>query len=180
MQSGVPIRHEFDLHTNLELFLIPDKRFDIQWLLWCLSVDDRCGLLSTKAVRIHVKPYQSGNSSCGRWPLAVNIIEICRRVRVKIVVYPFVMITRVVNCNFDKVIVGFSIAHQTHHQSCVVVLVCLLNRFSVYLWASELSTVRGIKPKQFVDGKKEFKLIYSHVVHHVGMLRYIWHEMDGI
>lgn len=66
---------------------------------------------------------------CGRWPLAVNIIEICRRVRVKIVVYPFVMITRVVNCNCGKFIVGFSIAHQTHHQSCVVVLVCLFKSF---------------------------------------------------
>lgn len=63
MQSGVPIRHEFDLHTNLELFLIPDKRFNIQWLLCYFSVDDRWSMLSTKAVRVHVKPYQSGNSS---------------------------------------------------------------------------------------------------------------------
>lgn len=127
MQSGVSIRHEFDLHTNLELFLIPDKRFDIQWFL---SVDDRWSLISTKAVHTCEALPKRKFFCCGRWSLATNIIEICRRVRVKIVECPFVMITRVVNCNCGKFIVGFSIAHHTHHQSCVVVLVCLFETFS--------------------------------------------------
>lgn len=130
MQSGVPIRHELDLHTNLELFLIPDKRFDIQWLLSFLSVDDRWSLISTNAVHTFEALPKRKFFCCGRWSLATNIIEICRRVRVKIVVCPFVMITRVVNCNWGEFIVGFSIAHQTHHQSCVVVLVCLFKTFS--------------------------------------------------